>query len=186
MWRNLVEGPKGRRETHISELLQALRAFDGKAISILSEARARFGESEGFMSELAALIASQEGAVSDGATWLIKNSAESGVVLGPPEVAAIVDRLDDVRSWGAVLHLCQTAEYFAFTSDQARRFGEWAAQFLNHKRPFLRAWSMDALQHAARHAPDLAPLAEKALIGAENDSAASVRARARNVRARAR
>ena len=176
----------GRRERKISELLEALRAFDGKAVSILSEARARFGGSDDFLGELATLVASQEGSVSDGATWLIKNCAESGVVPGPEAVAAIVARLDGVDSWGAVLHLCQTAEYFAFTPDQARRFGEWAAEFLDHKRPFLRAWSMDALQRAARQAPDLAPLAEKALIGAESDSAASVRARARNVRAEIR
>ena len=167
----------------MSELLQALRAFDGKAISILSEARARFGRRADFLGELAALVGSQEGSVSDGATWLIKNCAESGVVPGPPEVAAIVARLDAVTTWGAALHLCQTAEFFAFTSDQARRFAEWATQFRDHKRPFLRAWSMNALQHAARCAPDLAPLAQKALAHAEEDGSASVRARARHVRA---
>ena len=166
----------------MSDLHQALRAFDGRAISILSEARARFGGSADFLGELAALIGSQEGSVSDGATWLIKNCAESGVVPGPPEVAAIVARLDTVTTWPAALHLCQTAEFFAFTPDQARRFAEWAAQFRDHERPFLRAWSMNALQHAARHAPDLAPLAETALILAEKDGSASVRARARNVR----
>ena len=167
----------------MSDLLQALRAFDGKAISILSEARARFGGSGDFLGELAALIGSQERSVSDGATWLIKNCAESGVVPGPPEVAAIVARLDAVTTWQAALHLCQAAEFLPFTPDQARRFAEWAAQFCEHERPFLRAWSMNALQHAARRAPDLAPLAQTALERAENDGSASVRARARKARA---
>ena len=44
----------------MSELLEALRAFDGKAISTLLEARRRFGENADFLSELAALIGSQE------------------------------------------------------------------------------------------------------------------------------
>ncbi len=177
------EGLEGFKEVNMSELLQALRAFDGKATSILSEARTRFGGSAGFLDELAALIASQDGSVADGATWLIKDCAESGVVPGPPETAAIVARLDAVPTWQAALHLCQTAEFFAFSPDQARRFAQWAAQFLDHERPFLRAWSMNALQHAARQAPDLAPLAETALSLAENDKSASVRARARKIRA---
>ena len=167
----------------MSDLLQALRAFDGKAVSMLSEARMRFGGQPDFLSELVALIGSQEGAVSDGATWLIKNCAESGVVPGPRQVAAIVARLDAVATWPAALHLLQTAEYFAFTPDQARRFAEWATRFQGHERPFLRAWSMSALQHAAKRAPDLAPLAEAALVLAEEDGSASVRARARKIRA---
>ena len=166
----------------MSELLEALRAFDGKATSSLSEARRRFGEDAGFLGALAGLIGSQEGAVSDGATWLIKNCAESGERPGPPEIAAIVAALDAVPTWQAALHLCQAAEFFAFKPDQARRYAEWAAQFMDHERPFLRAWSMSALQVAARRAPDLAPLAEAALARAENDASGSVRARARKIK----
>ena len=151
----------------MSELLKALLAFDGKATSSLLEARSRFGTNADFLGQLAALIGSQEGSVSDGATWLIKKCAESGIVPGPPETAAIVARLDAVPTWQAALHLCQTAEFFTFTSDQARRFAEWSAPFLDHERPFVRAWSMNALQHAARQAPDLAPLAETALVRAD-------------------
>ena len=181
--RNFSEGLEGLKEADILGLLQALRAFDGKETSILLEARARFGGCRDFLGELAALIASQEDSVSDGATWLIKNCAESGIVPGPPEIAVIVAQLDAVPSWQAALHLCQIAEFLAFTPDQARRFAKWAAQFLDHERPFLRAWSLNALQYAARQAPDLAPLAETALILAENDGSASVRARARKIRA---
>lgn len=167
----------------MSELLQALRAFDGKATTLLTEAHARLGGNPGFLAELAELIGSQEGSVSDGATWLIKTCAESGRLPGPSETGIIVSRLDDVSSWQTVLHLCQTAAHLPFTPEQARRFADWVAQFLGHDRPFLRAWSMAALQHAATHAPDLAPQARAALDRAENDRAASVRARARKIRA---
>ena len=166
----------------MSDLLEALKTFDGKATSILSEAYTRFGENPGFMGELVTLIDAPDGSVVDGATWLIKHCAENGVVPGPEETASIITHLNAVPSWQAALHLCQTAEFLALTPDQAQLFAEWASQFLDHDRPFLRAWSMNALQHAARHAPDLAPLAEKALVLAENDGAASVRARARKIR----
>lgn len=96
----------------------------------------------------------------------------------------IVARLDAVPTWQAALHLCQTAQFLDFTPDQARQFAGWAARFLGHERPFLRAWSMDALHYAAAQAPELALLAERALSAAEKDKAASVRARARNTRAR--
>ena len=169
----------------MSALLKALRAFDGKAVSTLRQIRARFGGDEGFIGALAALIGSEEGFVSDGATWLIKASAESGVRPGPAETDAIVARLDTVVTWQAALHICQTTAFLTFTPDQARRVADWAARFRDHERPFLRAWSVDALHHAARQAPDLGHRAEAALTRAETDGSASVRARARKIRAAA-
>lgn len=170
-------------EVTVLDLLEILRTFDGKAVSILSEARTQFGDNANFLSELAALIGSDEAYVADGATWLIKDCAENGMVIKPKVIAVIIDRLDAVPSWQAALHLCQAADFFVLTPSQARRFGEWAAGFLDHQRPFLRAWSMSALQHTARRTPDLAGLAETALTNAEQDRSASVRARARQVRA---
>ncbi|MEQ9444005.1 MAG: hypothetical protein RJS98_00450 [Rhodospirillaceae bacterium] len=150
---------------------------------MLSEARAQFGDDKKVLKKLATLVDSQEGSVADGATWLIKDCAESGVVPSPSDVAEIVSRLDAIPTWQAALHLCQCAAFFDFTPDQARQFAGWVEQFRDHERPFLRAWSMDALHHTAKQAPDLAPRAARALSIAEKDKAASVRARARNVRA---
>ena len=167
----------------MSELLHALRAYDGKDASQLSEFRARFGGSAGFLGDLATHVGAPEGAVSDGATWLIKDCAEAGMCPGPSETPAILARLDAVTSWQSALHLCQTAAFFAFSTAEARQFADWASRFLDHKRPFLRAWSMNALQEAAAQAPELRPRADAALARAEADASASVRARARKVRA---
>jgi len=158
---------------------QALQAYDGRKISILSEVRARFDGKNKFLPELIALIGSQNSFVSDGATWLIKNCAEDGVEMKLSVVETIIARLDAVTTWQSALHLCQTVKHLHFTPDQARRFAEWATPLLEHQRPFLRAWSMDALQHIAVLATDIAPLAHKALDRATRDQAASVRARAR-------
>lgn len=163
----------------MSELEKALKAYDGKAVSILSEVRARLGAADVFLLELSEFISCHEGFVADGATWLIKHSAEDGVEIGPRETAAIIERLSTVRSWQAVLHLCQIAKFLRFSPDQARTFAHWASHYLDHKRPFLRAWSMDAIQHAALSASDLSDLAESALAQATRDTAASVRARSR-------
>ncbi|MEM1103872.1 MAG: hypothetical protein AAGH48_07170 [Pseudomonadota bacterium] len=167
----------------MSDLKQALRAYNGKAVSILSEARVRFGEGDDVLLELAPLIASQDGYISDGATWLLKAYAEDGVAIAPNARAAILKNLGGVASWQAALHLCQTAKFLGFTPAQARAFADWAAAFIDHDRPFLRAWSIDALQHMAALSPNIAPLAEKALKQARDDKAASVRARARKYEA---
>lgn len=168
----------------MSDLIAALREFDGKAVTILSEARARFSGDPHFMGELVSHIDSPEEHVANGATWLIKDCLDSGVVLGPKQSEALVARLEAVPTWQAALHLCQVAELIALTPNQARCFGEWAARFLDHERPFLRAWSISALQHVAQHAPDLLARAETALAEAEKDTSASVRARMRKIKAR--
>lgn len=167
----------------MSDLLEALRAFDGKAVTILSEARAKHGERPGFMGDLIKLIDSQEPYLADGATWLLKDCLESRIHLEPKDVAALIARLEAVPTWQAALHLCQIAEHLDLIPKQAKRYGKWTAQYLQHKRPFLRAWSMSALQYAATRSPDLVDAAEMALIAAGEDKAASVRARARQMRA---
>lgn len=163
----------------MADLKTVLQDYDGRALTLLSEARARYGQSENFIGDLVSLMGAEDKFISEGAIWLIKNCAEDGVQLRSENVAGIVARLGAISSWQSALLLCQTARFFQFQEPQARTFGLWASRFLEHSRPFLRAWSMDAIQHAARQAPDLAPLAAKALTRAGDDKAASVRARAR-------
>ena len=163
----------------MSELEQALHSYDGRAVSVLSEIRAKFAQNEGFYAQLISLIDSPEGFISDGTTWLIKECVETGAELNEQHVANLVQRLDGISTWPAVLHLCQSARHIDFSSKQAIEFGRWAYNFVSHERPFVRAWSMDALQHVAQSAPPLMPLAGAALSAALEDPAASVRARAK-------
>ena len=59
---------------------------------------------------------------------------------------------------------------------------DWFETLLKNDRPFLRAWSMDALQKLAQQDAELAQRADTALAAAEHDPAASVRVRARRWR----
>ncbi len=163
----------------MSELREAMRRYDGRAISMLSEIRAKFTQSDDFLSELIDLVDVNDDFISDGATWLIKDCVMSGSKPTEQEITALVQRLDSVSTWPAVLHLCQLAQHISFTSEQAKQFGSWASGFVSHERPFLRAWSMDALQRVARTSHDLSAAAESSLAAAQVDRAASVRARAK-------
>ncbi len=165
----------------MSKLLKVLSAFDGKAISILSEAQAKYGEASTFLSELIELTASQEPNVSDGATWLIKANLEQGTRLTTVQTRNLIKNLEHVTTWQAQLHLCQSFDYLTIAGAQASSIADWLTPLLKHKRPFIRAWSMNAFHILADQHKKFSRQAKAALAEAEKDPAASVRARARNV-----
>lgn len=166
----------------MSALFEALCEFDGKAVSILSEAQAQFGASESFLPELVDLASCQTEHIGDGATWLIKNCLENGERLTPDATAVLFANLNEVTRWQAQLHLCQSFAYLEVPAPAAANAADWLDGVLQHKRPFLRAWSMDAYQHLAIQHPRFAARADAALAEAERDQAASVKARARHAR----
>lgn len=163
----------------MKRLRDALGNFDGKAVSMLSEIRAELGGRKTFVSELVALAADGEATVSDGATWLIKNLLDDGAQLTPSQTEELIDNLDAITTWQAQLHICQSVQNLDVPAQQTGAFADWLTPLLQSERPFLRAWSMDALQNLALQNPELVRHASAALEAARQDSAASVRARAR-------
>lgn len=157
-------------------LRDALARFDGKAVSLLGEAEARFGSRPGYRDALVTLAFDRDAAVSGGATWLLKAALEQGAAVDTPRLVA---GLGKESGWAASLHLCQSVRFLDV--EDAEPVVTWLRPLLSHKRPFLRAWALDAMVHVAKAAPDHAQEAEAALEQAGRDAAASVRARARNL-----
>ncbi len=168
----------------MSALFEALCEFDGKAVSILSEAHARFGARASFLSDLVELASNQTEHVGDGATWLIKNCLENGERLAPEMTEVLFSGLSEIGTWPAQLHLCQSFAYLDIPETSAVNAADWLDGLLQHTRPFLRAWSMDAYQHLAIQHPRFDERADMALVSDERDHAASVKARARHARKR--
>ncbi len=165
----------------MSELLSDLAAYDGKAVTLLSEAEARHGARPGYLSELVAMSACQQAQVCDGATWLLKASAEKGKAPSAEEIGALIDTLPKISSWPAQLHICQMVGLISVPAASAAALADWLSGLLRHERPFIRAWSMSALSSLARQHAEYAAQAAAALQAAKVDGSASVRARARNV-----
>ncbi len=163
-------------------LRAALAGFDGHATTILGEAEAAFGGEAGYLCALIDLAGDGDGNLAIGATWLIKAALESGNTLDATEIAALVVQLPRVTAWPAQLHLCQSIQYLQISGDDAGQLVDWLSPLLAHPRPFLRAWSLDALARVSQTGPDFADRFANALAKAERDDAASVRARARNLR----
>ncbi len=166
-------------------LLEQLRAelvrFDGKAVSLLSETAARHKANKSFFNDLLTLCADKSPAVADGATWILKAHIDDGGVLTRKETARLVSAAPKTSSWPAQLHICQVIGKLELTASQAQALAKWLKPLLKHERPFLRAWSVDALCAVAVADKALKAIADRALKAAQNDSAASVRARAGNI-----
>ncbi len=165
----------------MSELFNDLCAYDGKAVTLLSEAQVIHGSRSTYLSELVALSASEHAHVSEGATWLLKESAQEGEALTPDEVRALIRNVEMITNWPAQLHVCQMVGFITVPTDSAASLANWLIGLLEHTRPFLRAWSMSALSALAAQHPAYAARAQAALQAARDDASASVRARARNV-----
>ena len=165
----------------LQTLTARLAEFDGKAMTILGEIEAQLGGEPQFLRLCAALCNHDDANVSAGASWLLKSALDNGGVLGAEVVAEMLEHLPGEHSWGAQLHVCQLIGRLALSDGQAHVLAAWLGPLLAHKRPFIRAWSLDALVMLSRSHADLADSANRALAAAEDDLAASVRARARNL-----
>ncbi|WDI30661.1 hypothetical protein PUV54_11915 [Hyphococcus flavus] len=163
------------------ELTTALEAFDGKAVTLLSETAAVHSARRGYINALMLLARHQNENVSSGATWLVKDHLDNGgrLTKAQTEKFAVVCSL--ANGWQAALHLCQSIAMLSFTLDDAEKTAAFVKPLLTHKRPFLRAWSLDALCALADQHNKFNAQAEKALNAASQDPSASVKARARNI-----
>lgn len=158
-----------------------LAEFDGKATTLLGEARAAFGSEDGYIDALIVLAGDQDWPVSAGATWLLKYDLERGATLSEAATAKLIATLGDLRHWSALLHLCQSVRHLRPDETQASVMARWLAPLCAHERPFVRAWALDAVVSLGDRFEPLAPQAQAALAAAGEDRAASVRARARKL-----
>jgi len=166
-------------------MLQTLRArlseYDGKATTFLGEAEAQYGDVEGYLDALIELLGDKDGHLANGASWLIKSALEQEKLLTAEQVRALTAQLVSIEDWAAQLHICQSVRHVRVPEESAAKLAQWLDKLLDNKRPFLRAWSLDALSALAIQHSEYAGLFNSALQVAHGDDAASVRARARQL-----
>lgn len=167
----------------LERLREQISEFDGRSTTILGEAEARHKNDADYLESLIALTSDPANEVSSGATWLLKSFLEGGGSLSDVETTSLMRQLDNVTVWDAQLHICQSARYLSLNGSDAAVFALWLEPLLAHRRPFVRAWSVDALCRVAVQSPKYKKDAQDAIAAASEDDAASVRARVRNIRA---
>ena len=163
--------------TTSDKVSEACAEFDGRDTEPLERCHDEMSARPDYFDALCAAVGVQQVA----ATWLLKRLFEKGYSPDKTETGKHLDRLNVITNWEAQLHVCQSVRYLDLPSSQTEQLADWLAPLLRHKRPFLRAWSLDALVHMSKADKTYRSAAEIALANAEQDEAASVRARARNL-----
>jgi hypothetical protein len=158
-----------------------LSEYDGKATTYLGEAEAQCSQQEGYLDALIELLAMREGHVANGASWLIRSALEQELELAEGQVRALIAQLSSIEDWAAQLHICQLVRHLTIPASDAGTLAGWLSKLLEHKRPFLRAWSLDALGALATQHAEYSAIFNTALKVAHEDDAASVRARTRQL-----
>lgn len=163
----------------------ALSHYDGKNMTVLSELAVVKSHGDGleiFLDELSLLAGDSNPSIADGATWILYQHMKKGNSISEKQKTNIVNNALKTTSWAAKLHLCQSMRFLLFSNSEVRKLMTFLEPLLCHRRPFLRAWSLDALCHLANQHANLLPMAKEALSNASQDSAGSVRTRARNIK----
>jgi len=173
-----------RMATIADQLRNALLDFDGRATTILGEAEAKLRHAPDYVDALIAMIPSDEAHVSAGATWLLKSAFEAKLELSVEQMQAYCELVPRVTKWAAQLHTCQSIQFFTVPVDAQPALIAWLKPLLQSERPFLRAWSLDALAHIAAGNADDVDMLQRWLAAGLADDAASVRARARQIERR--
>ena len=163
------------------DLLQSLHDYDGRDTKYLQSLADRFSGPDAYCNDLIAAAAKPNNNVSDGATWLILAHLRGNHELNVDQVLKLISSLDQVTSWGAKLHVCQSARLLPMDVEGALKLAEWLRPLLVAEKPFLRAWSLDAFLHVGTMLPSHVGEGIQALKAGFNDPAASVRARARSL-----
>lgn len=158
-----------------------LLEYDGRAISMLSELAVKFNKDSQFLDEIISLSDDGDGNVSDGATWIIKNHLDERGALTQNQTDGLIGKADNLKDWVSQLHLFQSVSKLVISKENATKLTPWLTALLSHERPFLRAWSLDALCHLGQTFSQYKNDANAALERAKSDTAASVRTRARNI-----
>lgn len=161
-----------------------LNEYDGRSVSLLSEAEALFGGRADYVDTLIELAGDIQDHIAGGATWLLKHHVESGGTLTSEQTAALLANVREARGWETLLHVCQSVRYLDVEAGLAADLVRWIEPLLSEQRPFVRAWALDALCAVAERCPVYKQQALAALEVAEKDPGASVRARARRLKKR--
>ena len=164
-----------------SAVLERVLEFDGKTTGSLEAACKAVGSDFTGFAKLFDLGASEDTRLQLAATWAIRKLLELGAVMTAAQSAAFIETAAVQTAWEARLHIVQSVQFIRNEDFDAWRLAEIITPWHLAKRPFLRAWTLDALCHLAQRCPELKGMTSELIKEAERDPAASVRARVRNL-----
>lgn len=135
---------------------------------------------------LVPLCADADGNTQIGASWLLRARLEelaaAGVAVGDAIIGELATVLPAIHEAWARQHVCQCLAVLEIPAPLAPAFARFLRAAADAEPKFLRAWGVDGFVRLGWQHAEYAREAETCLARAESDDAASVRARARNLR----
>ena len=164
------------------KLADAIRNFDGKHIEPLEAVASELLTDEGGVDALLVLSHSDDVKTQTAATWILKWLYEQQVTFTKPQTQEVLRLLREVTSWVAKLHLLQILDGLVIPPRNGNGLRKTLDLHVSDENKLLRAWAYNGLfvlgDQISRFREDVAAL----LSQAEDDPAASVRARVRQIR----
>ncbi len=163
-------------------LSQALFDFDGKSAGPLERFAAAHNADANLVAELCDFAASADGNLQAAATWLLKRYGVTGAQLSPSQSETLLRLLMQETGWLSRIHVLQMMDTLVVPSSLAAPLMRALAAQAAGANTFIRAWSVHGAAALADQHPAYRDRVLDLLAAAEQDEAASVRARIRRTR----
>jgi hypothetical protein len=168
----------------IVDLIESLRRFDGKRTSELERRSASMPRSDESVARLLAAAEHDETTVRVGSTWILKRWLEEGVPQVEKSAASLVRLLKCEVAWEVRLHLLQMLSSVRIPARSVAGLMRLLPGLLIDDNKLVRAWALGVLAAIGDQSEALRQDVISTLRDAEDDHAASVRARVRQIRKR--
>lgn len=160
---------------------EALRSFDGKHVTPLEALAQELHSRNDGIDELLTLARKDKAALQTPATWVLKRLQELGAQFTKTHTTQVLDCLEHLEHWEARLHLLQMLDGLSIAPRNAAKANKRLKDWLEDPNKLVRAWTCSGLCVIADQHPKFRPEARALLHEAQNDAAASVRARLRKL-----
>lgn len=168
------------------DILAEIAAFDGKHTDVLETLGARLVPEPPIIQELCEIAQRDEAKFQAAATWLLKRFQEGRASFSSTHVVDILNLFNHVTYWEARLHLLQMLPEFTIPATQKELLHRVLLDGLNDTNKFVRAWSYQGLASLAEQYDEFRAEVIGLLEVAQQEEAASVKARIRNIRKKAK
>jgi hypothetical protein len=167
----------------ISQLEARLQHFDGKHIDSLFRIAAALPCDPSTIDELISLAERSDPPMQIGATWILKRFQSQNAVFSPVQVTKLIEQLCGSGPWESRLHLLQMLPKLDIPSSGTEMLFQFLVRSVGENNKFVRAWAYTALHKLATQHPDYVSEVVPLLANGQEDEAASVRARLRQLKA---
>lgn len=165
-------------------LIELLRKLDGKRIAELAQLSDSMPRNHESVAQLMAVAEHDDVTVQVGSTWILKRWVEEGGAHVEKSAAKLIQLLEHATYWEVRLHLLQMLVLLRIPARSLPGLQRLLPSLLVDDNKFVRAWALSLLAEIADQSKALRPQVDSTIQKAENDNAASVRARIRQIQKR--